>query len=218
MKILTCLAESCYSQAVIKSGFIYEEGFMFRDLVTANRSYRRFAQYEVIFENTLRSLVDLARQTASAANLQPLKYILSCTPEPNEKVFAALSWAGYLADWECPQDGERPAAYIVMLGDTRLNKNPGCDSGIAAQTILLGAVEQGLGGCIFGSIDRDKLRDSLSIEDYLDILLVIALGKPVEKVVLEEVSAGGDIRYYRDGDAVHHVPKRALEDIIVETK
>ena len=189
---------------------------MFRDLVLANRSYRRFHESESIDEATLKSLVDLARCTPSAANLQSLKYILSYTPARNATVFATLGWAGYLTDWPGPGQGERPSAYIVILGDTRISKNFFCDHGIAAQTILLGATEKGYGGCMFGSIDRDRLRVVLSIEEHFEILLVIALGKPIEKVALEGVGPDGSIKYYRDEAGVHHVPKRALDEVILD--
>jgi nitroreductase len=188
---------------------------MFRDLVLTNRSYRRFHENEGISEETLKSLIDLARCTASGANLQSLKYVLSWTPERNATVFSTLSWAGYLTDWPGPVEGERPSAYIIILGDTRISKNFFCDHGIAAQTILLGAVEKGYGGCMFGSIDRDKLRAELAIDEHFEIMLVIALGKPIETVALEEVGPDGNIKYYRDAAGVHHVPKRALNDIIV---
>jgi len=112
-------------------------------------------------------------------------------------------------------EGERPAAYIVILGDKGITQNFGCDHGIAAQSILLGAREKGLGGCMIGSITRDRLRELLNISDQYDILLVIALGKPKEKVVLEEAALGGNIKYWRDAQGVHHVPKRRLEDIIL---
>ena len=189
---------------------------MLKDLVFANRSYRRFAQSEAISESALRELIDLARCCASAGNLQSLKYIISCTPERNAVVFPTLSWAGYLADWHGPEEGERPSAYVIVLGDTRIQKSFFCDYGIAAQTILLGAVEKGYGGCMFGSIDRDQLRKRLSIPDYFEILLAIALGRPVEKVVLEDVGPDGSIKYYRDAAKVHHVPKRRLDELILD--
>lgn len=188
---------------------------MFRQLVLANRSYRRFEETHGVDMETLKSLVDLARCTPSAANLQPLKYVLSNKPERNAVVFSTLAWAGYLTDWPGPVEGERPSAYIVILLDTRVSKSVGCDHGIAAQTILLGATEKGLGGCMFGSIDRDRLRRELAIDECFEILLVIALGKPVEKVVLEDVGPDGGIKYYRDEEGVHHVPKRKLEDVIL---
>lgn len=188
---------------------------MFEELIKGNRSYRRFHQEEPVSLETLKGLVNLARLSASAANLQPLKYLLSWELEKNAAIFSCLAWAGYLKDWPGPAAGERPAAYIVILGDTQISKNFGCDHGIAAQSILLGAREQGLGGCMLGSIQRDRLRQLLQIPEALDILLVIALGRPQETVVLEEVGPDGNIKYWRDPAGVHHVPKRPLEDIIV---
>jgi len=188
---------------------------MIRELVLKNRSYRRFHQEVAIDRETLRELVDLARCSASAANRQPLKYILSCEPEKNALIFKHLSWAAALKDWPGPAEGERPSAYIIILGDTEISKSFGVDPGIAAQNILLGAVERGLGGCMLGAIQRDGLRQDLNIPARYEILLVVALGRPKEKVVLETVGPDGDTSYWRDSDGVHHVPKRALDDIII---
>jgi len=188
---------------------------MLKDLVRKNRSYRRFHQDVPVDLETLRALVDLARLSASAANLQPLKYILSYDPETNARIFPHTRWAGYLKDWDGPAEGERPAAYIVILGDTEIRKSFGCDHGIAAQSIMLGAAEQGLGGCMIGSIDRDALRRTLDIPKQYEILLVLALGRPKETVVIEDIGPNGDIKYYRDGEGVHHVPKRLLDELIL---
>ncbi len=188
---------------------------MIKDLVMTNRSYRRFYQEVAVEMNTLRELVDLARLSASGGNLQPLKYILSCDPKKNALVFQHLAWAGYLKEWPGPSEGERPSAYIIMLGDTQISKSFGCDHGIASQSILLGATERGLGGCIIGSIQREGLRRTLNIEERYEILLVLALGKPKEKVVIETIGKLGDVKYWRDGTGVHHVPKRLLDDIII---
>jgi len=188
---------------------------MIADLVRKNRSYRRFYQDIPIESKTLEELVGLARYCASAANLQPLKYVLSCEPEKNTLIFKHLAWAGYLKDWEGPPEGERPSAFIIVLGDTTITKSFGCDHGIAGQTILLGATEKGLGGCMIGSIKRKELRQTLSIPGILEILLVIALGKPKETVVIETVGPDGNIKYWRDRQDVHHVPKRSLDELIV---
>jgi nitroreductase len=190
---------------------------MIRELVQKNRSYRRFYEEVRIELETLRELVDLARLSASGGNRQPLKFLLSVDSSTNEKIFRTLTWAVYLKDWRGPAEGERPAAYIIVLGDTRIAASVGCDHGIACQSILLGAVERGLGGCIVGSIMRDELRSALNIPEHLEILLAIALGKPKDIVVLEPVGPHGDIRYWRDEDGVHHVPKRSLEDLVVGT-
>lgn len=187
----------------------------FRQLVQANRSYRRFDGNHRLSVETLRGLVDLARMAASGANRQPLRYVVSADAQTNAKIYDTLSWAGYLADWDGPEPHERPTGYIVVLLDTSVNKAPGADHGIACQTMLLGAVEQGLGGCMFGSIRRDQLREVLEIDKRYEITLVVALGKPVEQVVLEAASSPEDIKYYRDGEQIHHVPKLPLDSIIV---
>ena len=188
---------------------------MIEDIVKACRSYRRFHQEQWIEPRTLRELVNLGRLSASAANLQPLKYIISSDPNLNARIYPTLAWAGYLRPWIGPDEGERPSAYIIILGDTEIAKNFGCDHGIAAQSIVLGAAEKGIGGCMIGSIERDRLREVLSIPVRYEILLVLALGYPKEKVVLEDVGPDGDIKYYRDAQDVHHVPKRTLDEIIL---
>lgn len=188
---------------------------MLKDLVQGNRSYRRFHQEVPVSLETLRELVDLGRLSASGANLQPLKYMLSQAAERNEAIFDTLGWAAYLKDWTGPEEGERPAAYIIVLGDTTIRKSFGVDPGIAAQSIMLGAAEKGLGGCMLASIRRDALRDVLDIDQRYEIQLVLALGKPKETVVIDPVSPDGDIKYWRDAEGVHHVPKRALDEIII---
>jgi nitroreductase len=188
---------------------------MLEDLITRNRSCRRFFQQEVIPLDTLQWLVNLARLSASAANLQPLKYILSNDPQENEMIFSCLAWAGYLKAWVGPPEGERPSAYIIVLGDTDIAKTFATDVGIAAQSILLGAREQNLAGCMIGSIKKDLLRELFHIPPRFVIELVIALGKPKETVVLEEMKPGGSVKYWRDENGFHHVPKRPLAEVIL---
>lgn len=185
------------------------------DLVLRNRSYRRFDESHAISRDTLLKLIALARITPSAANRQPLKYILSCDPERNSAIFPHLAWAGYLPDWPGPAEGERPSAYIAIAVDRGIAKDWWCDDGIAAQTMLLGAVERGLGGCMIGAFHRERLSEALGLAEPLHLRLVLALGKPAETVVLEDVGPDGDIRYWRDENDVHHVPKRSLDEIVV---
>jgi nitroreductase len=189
---------------------------MLKDLIRKNRSRRRFEQDYQVDLDTLRELVDLARLSASSSNRQPLKFILSADPEVNAKIFATLTWAGFLTDWPGPAEGERPSAYIIILHDTDLTPSVGCDHGIAAQSIMLGATEKGLGGCIIRSVERATLHELLSITERYEILLVLALGKPNEKVVIEPLAEHADFQYWRDEQGVHHVPKRALEDLIIQ--
>jgi nitroreductase len=189
---------------------------MIKDLILKNRSYRKFDQNFQIDCGTLRELVDLARLSASAGNKQPLRYMLSCDVQTNAIIFPSLAWAAYLKDWPGPSEGERPSAYIIILGDKEITESFMWDTGIAAQSILLGATEKGLGGCMIASINKPKLRKDLNIPERYEICLVVALGKPEEKVVLEITGKNGDIKYWRDGEETHHVPKRPLNEIIIE--
>lgn len=194
--------------------FKIQDATMLKELILRNRSYRRFDQSERISEDQLKDWVDLARYSASARNAQPLKYFLSTDETLNAQIFEHLAWAGYLVHWKGPREGERPSAYIVMLHDTLIPGNYLCDDGIAAQSILLGAVEAGCGGCIIHSVNRNKLKEVLKLADQFEIIQVLALGKPAETVVLDEMQ-GGDVKYWRDENEVHHVPKRSLEEIII---
>ena len=187
---------------------------MIKELVLRNRTYRRFDESVQISVNQIKEWIELARLSASGRNAQPLKYIISASPERNSAVFSTLGWAAYLKDWDGPSEGERPSAYIIQLLDTTISTNFFCDDGIAMQSILLGAVEEGYGGCIFRTINKSKLKACLNIPDQYEIINVIALGKPVEKVVIENIQ-NNDYKYWRDSDGVHHVPKRSLEEIIL---
>jgi nitroreductase len=191
---------------------------MIENLIRKNRSCRRFYQNNLVNMQTLEGLVNLGRLSASAGNLQPLAYALSCNAKKNEEIFSCLAWAAYLKDWSGPEEGERPVAYIAVLLDTTIAKDPGCDHGIACQSIMLGAREKGLAGCMIGAIDRERLKSVLNISDQYKILLVLALGTPKETVVIEPVlGPDNSIKYWRDEKGVHHVPKRSLQDIVVGT-
>lgn len=185
------------------------------ELVMKNRSYRRFIENHPIDKQTLEHLVNLARLSASAGNRQPLRYILSCSADKNNIIFPALSWAAYLKDWDGPVEGERPSAYIIMVSDSEW-ASPWVhyDAGIACQSILLGASELGLGGCIIGAVQKAKLKSFFRLSDRYEILLVIALGKPREIIEIETLH-NEDIKYWRDKDGIHHVPKRHLSEIIL---
>lgn len=188
---------------------------MLAELIKQNRTCRRFHQDHRIPSETLTQLVDLARLSASAANLQPLKFITSCNLEKNAEIFPCLGWAAYLKDWSGPEEGERPAGYIIILGDTTIGRNFDWDLGIAGQSILLGAREKGLAGCMIASLKKKKLVELLDVDPAMELLLVIALGKPAEEVCIDPVGKDGNIQYWRDQNGVHHVPKRDIEEIII---
>jgi len=186
----------------------------FKDLAKKNRSYRRFDENFVIGHELLVELIELSRLAASGRNAQPLKYYLSNDRATNESIFSTLEWAGYLKNWR-PGPGERPTAYIVVLLDRRITDNFYCDDGIAMQNILLGAVEKGLGGCIIRTINKPKLKALLDVPQHLEVIDIVALGKPIEKIVLTDVGEDGNIKYHRDEAGVHYVPKRTTDELIV---
>jgi len=185
-----------------------------KQLIAKSRSYRRFYENQEIQFEQLKSWINLARLSPSARNMQSLRYKIINNKEINQQIFPLLKWAGYLENWNGPQEGERPSAYIIVLNDEELSSNYYCDDGIASQSIILGAVEDGFGACIIAAIKREELRNLLQIPEKYKIIHLIALGKPKENIIIEEVS-NNDIKYWRDLEENHHVPKRKLEDLII---
>lgn len=185
------------------------------DILKKNRSYRRFYQEVPIQESELEQMVEAARYSPSSRNIQPLKYFICNNRERNEKIFSTLAWAGYLTDWNGPEEGEQPAAYIIQLLDKTISSTPSCDHGITAQSILLQSVELGYGGCIVASVKRETLSALLALGPHMEILQVIALGKPKEEVVVEDM-VNNNYKYWRDRSGKHHVPKRLLQEMILK--
>jgi nitroreductase len=188
------------------------------ELVRKNRSYRGYDESVSVTSEQLYRLLSCVRLTPSSTNLQPLKFLVTNTPEENAKIFPYTKWAGKLSHLHLPYEGHRPTAYVVIFIDRTIAQNPTPflkDVGIAAQTLLLGAVEQGLGGIMIGSFDHDAILKEFSLPDTLQPELVVALGKPDETIVLEDAE-GGEVSYYRDAQDVHHVPKRPLEELILD--
>ncbi len=185
-----------------------------RELLQKSRSCRRFHQEKDIPSKKLLELLELTCLCPSAANLQPLRYVVVNNPEKNAAVFPFLKWAGYLKEWPGPAEGERPAAYLVICGDRKASTYLDWDAGIALQTILLGAAESGLAACAIAAFDKEGLRALLQLDPGLDLVLVVALGQAAEEIVLDPVK-DGDIRYWRDDKQVHHVPKRSPGEILL---
>ena len=186
-----------------------------KELLKKNRSYRRFDGKHEVPEKELLDLIEYARLSACGRNAQTLKYIICNAPEVNNRIFPCLSWAGYLTDWTGPAPEERPTAYVIVLLDKSIAEKYYCDDGIAMQNILLGAVEKGLGGCIIRAFNRHQLTEILNLSEQYEILDVVALGKPAEKVVVEPLPENGDTRYWRDEQGIHHVPKRSVDELVI---
>lgn len=192
---------------------------MLRDLVLKNRSYRGYDESYRFSREELLDFVDLARQTAASANIQPLKYHIAYEKEQVDQIQPLTRWAGSLPQLDLPYPGTRPTAFITICQDMNIGSKPTSflpDVGISAQTILLAATEKGLGGCMIGSFEKAELKTLLNLPEYIEPKLVIALGKPAEEIILTEPKEDGSVKYYRSEDGkTHYVPKRKLEDIIL---
>lgn len=191
---------------------------MFRDLVRKNRSYRGYSQERRVTKEELTSFVDCARLCPSSVNVQPFRYYLAWEKEAVEKIQPLTKWARALSENCLPHPGMEPTGFVVICQDTRIGASLARyqkDIGIVAQTMLLAAVERGLGGCMIGNFNAQKVKHTLELGEYLMPVLIVAFGEPGEQVVIKEISEGEDTRYYRDEKDVHYVPKRKLEDIIL---
>ena len=191
---------------------------MIEQLIEKNRSYRKFHEAEEVKMATLKELVNLARLSSSGMNMQSLRYMLVTNKEDREKIYPNLKWAVFLKDWKGPEEGQRPSAFILLLKDKSKPNSAvvQIDMGIACQSILLGAVEKGLGGCIMGAFDKSRLSEEFNIRGNLELQLVLAIGKPEQTIVLDEINKDADTKYWCDRAGKHHVPKIRLQDVIVE--
>lgn len=186
------------------------------DAIMNRRSIRKFKQTRIRRE-TLLNLVNAARLAPSAANVQPLKYLIVDEKEYVDKVFELVKWLGYIAPHGNPKKGEEPVAYIIILGDTNIRKSGyQYDVGAAAQSIMLLAMEEGIGSCWMGSIDRSAIKKLFNMPKNLEVDTLIALGYPAENPVIEDCI--DSIKNYKDENGVLHTPKRRLEDIVYVNK
>ncbi|MFO7735781.1 MAG: nitroreductase family protein [bacterium] len=189
---------------------------MLIDLVKKARSHRRFHEKVRLSNEFMRDLIEYARFSPSGMNKQPIRFILSNNFDKNEKVFSTLSWAAELRDWDGPEKGQRPAGYIIIVRDTNIVKNQNADGAIMMQSIFLAAAEKDIAGCMLASVDRKKLRKIMNIPEHYEIEYVLALGKSAETVIVDDYPPKGDLRYYRDKDYNHHVPKRQVDELILK--
>lgn len=188
----------------------------FEELVKSNRTCRRFDESKEVKREELLEIIELTRYIASGANKQALRYLLVNKNEDNEKVFSNIAWAGYLKDWPGPIDGERPRAYILLAEDEKYAKAMPEDVGIAAQTITLAARDKEMAACMFKAFRGKGIKEEFSLDKDINILMVIAIGYPVEEAVVDDISADEDIKYYRDENARHHVPKFTIDNIVIK--
>lgn len=190
---------------------------MLKDLLTRARSYRSFDESLPVSRERLLSWIDFTRLCPSSINLQMLKIRPVTEQKECQDMLSATRWAGKLKDVTLPPKGHAPTAYAVICADTQVIASAEQfqkDVGILAQTLLLAAVEDGFGGCMIGSFSKETVTDLLGLPEHLPPQLVIALGKPDERVETVPLPENGDTSYYRE-NSVHYVPKRSLDELII---
>lgn len=182
------------------------------ELIKSRRSIRQF-QPKAIEKNILLDCIDAARAAPSAANLQPLRYILVTEREQVEYIFPLLRWAGYIQPHGNPKPGQRPTAYLIVLIDEEIGETwKYHDVGAAVENFMLAAWSYGIGSCWLASVDRETLRSFYQIPAKYTIDTVVALGYPAETPQLE--ASDETVRYWQDSDGRLHVPKRTVEAIV----
>ena len=182
------------------------------ELIKKRRTVRQFKPEEIP-DRVLLKLAEVGRLAPSAANLQPLEFVLVKEPEIRRKIFHCLRWAAYISPAGDPRPGHEPMAYVVILVNSEIReKGYEYDVGAAAENIILAALAQGLGSCWLISVDRETLRGILGVPDKYRLDSVIALGYPDESPVVEDFS--DSVRYFKDEYGTLHVPKRKMESVV----
>ncbi|MGZ8866491.1 MAG: nitroreductase family protein [Candidatus Aminicenantales bacterium] len=181
------------------------------ETIAGRRTIRRFKP-EPVPKELLERLVDAARLAPSAANVQPLEFVVVDREGPRAEVFPCLKWAAYIAPAGDPRPGEEPAAYVITLVNSKIREKMfEYDVGAAMENMILAALDEGVGSCWMLSIDRDKLRVILGVPEHYRIDSVLALGYPAEEPAVEVM--GDSCRYWKDEAGRLHVPKRLLSSV-----
>lgn len=191
---------------------------MIKDIIKKSRSYRIFDENYKLSKQDLIDLIELARFSPCGKNGQYLRFIPIYKEEVLKEIYPCLAWAAYLKDWKGPTEGERPTGIILVVSKEGNLNDPilACDMGIVSQSIMLGAVEKNLGGCMIRALNRNKIYDVLNLSDDYIIHIALAIGKPAQEVIIENIHENEDIKYWMDKDNTHHVPKIILEDLVID--
>ena len=180
-------------------------------LLKKNRSYRGYDSSRVVSREDLLRLLEVVPYVGSGMNAQPLRFKLVCGADAT-LIHPLVKLGAALPEEHLPHSGEEPSAYIVVCSAAAASRVVDIDLGIAAQSILLKAVENGLGGIFILNFKADAVREALGLP--LDPIAIIGIGKPKESVFLVEAQPDSDLNYYRK-DGVHFVPKLGVPDLII---
>lgn len=180
-------------------------------LLKRNRSYRGYDARRPVTREDLLEMLKTVTWVGSGMNAQPLRFHLVVGTEASA-VHPLVKLGAALPEEHLPHPGEEPSAYIIICAEGAENRIVDMDLGIAAQSILLRAVEMGLGGIFILNFQAEPLQQTLGLS--LKPLAVLGIGKPMEKIFLMPCHKGDSLQYYRK-DGVHFVPKLQVEDLLV---
>lgn len=183
-------------------------------LLKKNRSCRGYDASFCVGVDRLRRIIAVNTMTASSRNAQVLRF----RPVTGDEAVAMLPhvrMGSALPHLHLPQPGCEPNAYIVVCSTVEPSPSVYIDLGISAQSMLLQATEMGLNGLCIGAFDADAVTALLGLP--LRPLLVVAIGRSVERHALVDISADECQAYYRK-DGVHYVPKLRVDDLIIPSQ
>ena len=183
-----------------------------QSLLTKNRSTRGFDTSFKVREDQLHRIIEVATLCPSARNQQVLRFRPVLGDEATV-VLGHIRLGGALPELHLPFAGTEPNAFIVICSTVEESKYVDIDLGIVAQSMLLQAVEIGLGGICIGAFDREPIKEALNLK--YEPILVLAIGRPNEHILLKECREGDSLTYYREGDT-HYVPKLSINDLILK--
>lgn len=184
------------------------------ELLKTRRTYRRFEQKE-ISQEIIDEILTAARYSSSGMNKQPLSYIVINEPQKVADVFEHTRWAGSLPpELGHPKEHERPVLFIAVITNTDLNPNCDTDAGLAISNMTLAAWNRGVGSCIIGACNKEKLSDMFGLSDVQKLHSVVAFGYPSHTSTIVDLDKDASFKYYLDDNKDYVVPKRKLEDIV----
>lgn len=184
------------------------------ELLKTRRTYRRFRQREIPQE-TVEEILEAARLASSAANRQPLSYIVIREPEKTAQVFGFTRWAGALPpELGQPKEGERPVLFIAVVENLDINRDCDTDAGLAIGNMTLAAWNRGVGSCMIGACDKAALSELLGLGENQKLHTVVAFGYPSHESHVVDMESPEEFKYYLDENRDYVVPKRKLSDVV----
>ena len=184
------------------------------DLLRTRRTYRRFEQKD-ISQDIIDEILAAARLASSAANRQPLSYIVIRDKESVAEVFSHTKWAGALPpELGQPKENERPVLFIAVVENKDINSDCDTDAGLAIGNMTLAAWNRGVGSCMIGACNKPALSEMFGLTSRQVLHTVVAFGYPSHKSYIVDMEDAEQFKYYLDENKDYCVPKRKLTDVV----